>query len=126
MIESDERYTPEEVLGPLRRVFGELWDPCPRNDIYRGGLVEPWQEKCFVNPPYSKIGAWAEKAVLESRCGFVAFLIPNDCSTRTWQLLKAHSWGQWDIPFRVKFGTPDGRKVDVARSHVVFFLGGLK
>lgn len=126
MIESDERYTPPEVIQPLVKVFGELWDPCPK-DWEVDGLSIVWRNKSFVNPPYSQMLDWAKKAEWTAECGkFVAFLLPNDCSTRAWQLLKRASWGQWDIPFRVKFDTPDGRKVDVARSHVVFFLGGLK
>jgi hypothetical protein len=123
--DGDERYTPPEVMLPLEHVFGKLFDPCPK-DHYVDGLGIPWGEKNFVNPPYSDIIGWADKAVFEVERGkFVAFLIPNDCSTLAYKVLKAASWGKWEIPFRVKFDTPDGRKVDVARSHVVFFLGGL-
>ena len=124
---SDERYTPPEVLEPLRKLFGKMHDPCPSHYTV-DGLKEVWaSSKCFVNPPYSSVELWAHKAISEALEGaFVAFLLPNDCSTRAFRVLRAASWGRWEIPFRVKFGTPDGRKVDVARSHVVFFLGGLR
>ena len=143
-VATDERYTPEEVYGPLRRLYGFNVDPCTTESNPLGtpvfftekddGLTREWRvyadytgSHVFVNPPYSQIKKWAKKAILEaSRGAFVAFLLPNDCSTEAWWLLKAASWGQWDIPFRVKFGTPvPGEKKDVARSHVVFFLGGL-
>jgi len=128
--DTDEHWTPSEVLLPIERVFfnsmGEMFDPCPVGATFDGLLCDWAPHKCFVNPPYSNIRAWADKAVEEMHKGaFVAFLIPNDCSTDAFKTLRTWSWGKWEIPFRVKFDTPDGRKVDVARSHCVFFLGGL-
>jgi phage N-6-adenine-methyltransferase len=136
---TDERFTPPEVWTPLNRLFNFDLDPCttPDNPLATyyfftkedDGLTRPWApEKVFVNPPYSDIGAWVDKAVGEAASGaFVAFLIPNDCSTVAFSTLKKWSWGRWEIPFRVKFRTPVvGEKKDVARSHVVFFLGGLR
>lgn len=132
---TDERYTPPEVMKPLERLFfnsmGEMFDPCPANyffDRLPSGLEIDWApRKCFVNPPYSNIAEWAEKAAIEAHKGaFVAFLIPNDCSTVAFRRLRDISWGRWEIPFRVKFDTPEGDKKDVARSHVVFFLGVLR
>lgn len=138
MSSTDERYTPPEVFGPLNALFQFSLDPCTTSKNHlgtasffsEGGLEEEWWggNRVFVNPPYSEILAWAEKAVAEIKRNqwlFVAFLIPNDCSTSAFKLLRQHAWGRWEIPFRVKFDTPEGKKVDVARSHVVFFLGGL-
>lgn len=125
---TDERYTPPEVMLSLERLFGKMFDPCPQNYTI-DGLTRDWSAcKCFVNPPYSNIRAWAEKAVEEMHKGaFVAFLIPNDCSTDAFKTLRTWSWGRWEIPFRVKFFTPiAGERKDVARSHVVFFMGGLR
>lgn len=141
MAATDERYTPPEVWEPLRRIFGFNLDPCtsPENPLAvryfyteeDDGLCRAWgavdRARAFVNPPYSDMVAWARKAIMEARAGcFVAFILPNDCSTEAWKLLKAASWGQWDVPFRVKFLSPEGKRLDVARGHVVFFLGGLK
>jgi len=134
----DERYTPKEVFLPLNRLFNFELDPCaePTNKLCvpyfytkdDDGLVKDWKARnCFVNPPYSNISGWTEKAITESYKGaFVAFLIPADCSTVAFRHLRVASWGRWEIPFRIKFATPEGRRVDVARSHVCFFLGGLK
>lgn len=137
LIGSDERFTPPEVIDPLMKLFGFELDPFTTDDnplvtpyfytIETDGFAQSWKGlKTFVNPPYSMMLEAARKAILEADKGaFVAFLIPNDCSTKAWKLLKEHSWGQWDIPFRVKFLTAEGKKVDVARSHVCFFLGRL-
>lgn len=108
VIETDERYTPDEVLKPLTKLFGEMYDPCPRNHEGFDGLAISWGGRnCFVNPPYSNIWEWSSKSVRESieKGAFVAFLIPNDCSTSAFRLLREHSWGRWEIPFRVKFLT---------------------
>jgi len=134
----DERFTPPEVFGPLDRLFGFTLDPCTTADNPLAvnvfwtkeddGLSRDWsRQHVFVNPPYSQMLRWAKKAIYATMDGaFVAFLIPNDCSTEAFRLLAANSWGRWEIPFRVKFRTPTVEKKDVARSHVVFFLGGLK
>lgn len=145
---SDERLTPPEVWKPLNAMFEFTLDPCTSEDnplavqmFYTekdDGLSKSWQgHKVFVNPPYSGMLRWAYKAIWEAGpdC-FIAFILPNDATTKAYQLL-AHAWGVWRPPFRVKFLTrhqpkgkqkaeADGRwRVDVARSHVVFFLGGL-
>lgn len=132
-LNTDERYTPDSVMAPLERVFGPMWDPCPRGwalgqqNECTDGLKREWQSPAFVNPPYSAIMAWVKKAIAEMKEGcIVVFLVPNDCSTGAFRLLRQHAWGRWEVPFRVKFDTPEGKKVDVSRSHCVFFLGGLK
>jgi hypothetical protein len=148
---SDERMTPPEVWRPLNAMFEFDIDPCTSEDNplampyffteADSGLTKHWagygNKKVFVNPPYTEMLAWAEKTVREAALGcFVAFILPNDSTTKAYQLLEAHAWGKWRPPFRVKFLTryqprgkqkpgPDGLwRVDVARSHVVFFLGG--
>jgi len=135
--DTDERYTPDEVWVPLNRLFNFELDPCaasgnrlntPHFYTKEGnGLLQSWKAmKCFVNMPYSDIYSWAEKAVKEASLGaFVAIIVPNDSTTKYYRLLEKNKWGDWKPPFRAKFLTPDGRKVDVSRSHIVFFLGGL-
>jgi phage N-6-adenine-methyltransferase len=139
---SDERKTPKVIYERLNGIFTFNLDPCTTADnplccdrfftAEDDGLVQPWNRtdgtlsRAFANPPYSLMRQFAIKAIQEAMAGcFVAFILPNDCSTRAFKLLAAHAWGRWEIPFRVKFETPEGKKVDVARSHVVFFLGGL-
>lgn len=124
---SDDRLTPPEVMEPLTIMFGKLFDPCPYPKPSVDYLEVGWDIKNFVNPPYSQIRYWASVAVREAEFGrFTAFLIPNDCSTLSFRILRDASWGRWEIPFRVKFIDPHkNRLVDVARSHVVFFIGGL-
>lgn len=136
---SDERRTPRKVFDRLHRLFYFTLDPCTSACNPLGlakfytaetdGLAHSWEgEHVFVNPPYSQMDAWAQKACREASLNdhtFVAFILPNDCTTRAWKWLARSSWGRWEIPYRVKFETPEGKKVDVARGHVVFFLGVL-
>lgn len=147
---SDERLTPPEVWKPLNGLFNFTLDPCTSADnplavpvFYTeedDGLTKSWaDQKAFVNPPYSKIAAWAQKACWEASIAncFVAFILPNDATTAAYKWLEQSAWGSWRPPFRVKFLTrhqprgkqkpgPDGLwRVDVARSHIIFFLGGL-
>jgi len=146
---SDERLTPPEVWKPLNAMFNFTLDPCTseKNPLAvpvfytekDDGLSKPWSgHKVFVNPPYSGMLDWVGKAIHEAGpdC-FIAFILPNDATTAAYKALEKNAWGAWRPPFRVKFLTefpPKGKqkagldglwRVDVARSHVVFFLGGL-
>jgi site-specific DNA-methyltransferase (adenine-specific) len=48
------------------------------------GLKQPWQGRCWMNPPYGKeIGIWIEKAYRESEKGaLVVALLPARTDTR--------------------------------------------
>jgi len=76
--ESDKYMTPQ----PLRRRIEDRWDlsydPCP-SDPEEDGLSVRWGERAFVNPPYSDIPSWLEKAhreILKHGCDIAVFLIP--------------------------------------------------
>lgn len=146
---SDNRMTPASVFGPLNWMFNFTLDPCTSEENPLAvqtfftekddGLAKSWVgHRVFVNPPYSRMWDWAAKAVHEAgpTC-FVAFILPNDATTEAYKMLEKNAWSGWRPGFRVKFLTkhqPEGKQkplanglwqVDVARSHVVFFLGGL-
>ena len=95
--ESDERYTPEEILGCVRQVGSIVLDPCTTPDnrtkaehffIFEdNGLEQEWYENfkdglIFVNPPFSKLRLWMNKCVKEAEkgCQIIA-LLPGDTST---------------------------------------------
>jgi hypothetical protein len=43
-----------------------FFDPCPLNDNpINDGLLIEWGEKNFVNPPYSDVERWVDKAIRE-------------------------------------------------------------
>ncbi len=101
--ESDNWTTPlniyEKYMG--RRYF----DPCPVNPDF-DGLIIDWPELCFVNPPYSKIRLWLEKAISEvdkGNCEKAVFLVPARTDVRWFHDLV---YNQYDIQFikgRLKF-----------------------
>lgn len=56
--------TPTEVMLELVKEFGLLNDVCPR-DPQRNGLEEDWHRVNYMNPPYSQMEIWLNKAVSE-------------------------------------------------------------
>ena len=53
----DDWATPDYVLNPLYKEFGDLFDPCPfqHNVSDWDGLDIEWANKNFINPPYSRV-----------------------------------------------------------------------
>lgn len=81
---SDEWATPQETFRALNDEFHFVDDPCPFGGGING-LMREWRSPCFVNPPYSEIGPWMEKAMLESTAGkCVVLLVPSRTDTRWW------------------------------------------
>ncbi len=79
---SDEWTTPAETYAGLDAEFHFTDDACPLGGE-ANGLMREWASPCFVNPPYSEIGRWMEKAWLESQAGkTVVLLVPARTDTR--------------------------------------------
>jgi hypothetical protein len=95
--------TPKEVYDALNSEFNFDFDPCPINGTQ--GLDISWGRSNFVNPPYSDIKKWVEKAYQEFGQGKqVVLLIPSRTDTKYWHdyIMKAT-----EIRFikgRLKFG----------------------
>jgi hypothetical protein len=83
---TDTWLTPYWVIEQLPQILGaDYYDPCPgpfpehtRANHYcepcENGLAVRWSEYNFVNPPYSNMDAWVEKAATEARNGNVSIL----------------------------------------------------
>lgn len=73
--------------GWLMDVFEGWFDPCPLNpNPDFDGLAIDWQDRTYVNPPYSKPLLWVEKAIAESKKGkLIVMLLRADSSTRYFQ-----------------------------------------
>jgi len=55
------------------------------NTLFQEGLMQTYCKKFFLNPPYSKIGAFIKKAYEESQKGaIVVCLIPSRTDTKYW------------------------------------------
>ena len=73
---TDSVRTPKHILTPLRREFRvrKFFDPAPYNTKFKkggktDGLLREWGKISFVNPPYSNVKPWFEKAHEEWRKG---------------------------------------------------------
>lgn len=82
-----------ETPGWLMELFKDWFDPCPINADF-DGLDCGWQDKTYVNPPYSSPLKWVLKAIEENKKGkTIAMLLKVDTSTRVYRELvnaKAH------------------------------------
>src|SRR5687767_4670645 len=91
--------TPDRVYSAAELIFGRCdLDVCasPSNAKCKrfiteaeDGLKQPWhllaKHNCWMNPPYSNIERWMEKALVESRLGAsVICLVPARTDTRWW------------------------------------------
>ena len=86
---SDEWETPPDLFGWLQLSFDFTLDPCCRKETAKcekyytvedNGIFQSWEnERVFMNPPYSEIPTWVNKAVLEvekNNCPLVVGLLP--------------------------------------------------
>ena len=65
---SDHYATPKKFFAKLDFEFQFDLDPCPLTSPF-DGLVIPWKGNIYINPPYSNILPWVEKAVEELKNG---------------------------------------------------------
>jgi phage N-6-adenine-methyltransferase len=81
---SDHWKTPAMIYNQLDYEFHFDFDPCPFHAEFDGLNVE-WGKSSFVNPPYSNISKWCEKAYNEFKLGkTVVLLIPSRTDTEYW------------------------------------------
>ena len=101
---SDEWATPSDVYATLDAEFGFKDDPCPIDGTV-SGLLREWGSPCFVNPPYSDIAVWMERAVSEWMGGkTVVMLVPSRTDTRWWHRFAMRASEIRFIRGRLKFG----------------------
>lgn len=79
---SDEWSTPKDTYDALDAEFGFNDDPCPLGGK-ENGLLRSWKSPIFVNPPYSDIKPWMEKALFESKAKkTIVLLVPSRTDTK--------------------------------------------
>ena len=91
---SDEWSTPIDFYDKLNEEFNFDLDPCATKDNHKcskyftkeeDGLTKNWEGHCvFVNPPYSNIKQWVEKAYFEGqkKGTTIVLLIPVRTDTK--------------------------------------------
>lgn len=83
---SDDWCTPEFIYSYF--MHRGYFDPCLLNPNGIDGLFIQWKEKNFVNPPYSDILRFVEKALFEADLGKkVVMLLPVRTDTKWFGLL---------------------------------------
>jgi site-specific DNA-methyltransferase (adenine-specific) len=124
--DTDEWTTPPEIIAALEAEFGPFdLDPCAREASAKGvfyytkednGLLQPWDGRVFVNPPYSCPRLWVQKAWTEVQRSdgptLIVMLLPTATDTNWFH---EYCVGKAEIRFikgRIKFygwqGTPIG------------------
>ena len=127
---TDEWATPQDFFERLDAEFGfdvdvcatsantkcnEYFGPDHPNTEMRDGLKQNWhawgrsgelKSACWMNPPYSQIRTWMEKAAHEaSRGSTVVCLVPSRTDTRWWhEVVIAKGAEVRFVKGRLKFG----------------------
>lgn len=125
----DEQYSPtnDRVLkfNKLVEEFQFTLDPCATAESAKckrfftkedNGLKQSWKgERVYLNPPYSNIGRWLQKAYMERMggCPLVVALLPA-WTDRKW-------WHDHVEPYRIK---KDGPELRFLKGRVVFGCPG--
>jgi hypothetical protein len=68
--------TPDEVIDLIQRMFAgreKIFDPAPPKPKF-DGLSIPWKRFNYVNPPYSDVADWVQKACAEAERGNCSLL----------------------------------------------------
>ena len=104
--ESDSRATPEWLMD----LFKDWFDPCPLNlnpDI--DGLELDWEDKTYVNPPYSNPAPWVDKAITENKKGKTIVLCMRfDPTTKYFRALMEANAHIFYSGERMRFTAPEG------------------
>ncbi len=124
---SDDWATPKAFFDKLNKTFNFDLDPCASHQNAKcpkyftqedNGLLQNWEGKVFMNPPYGRsIGKWVKKAYEHN--GLVVCLLPARTDTKYWHdyVMKADCIHY--VKGRLKFN--DGKDPAPFPSAVVIF-----
>ena len=98
---TDEWQTPKKLYNFF--IDNNFFDPCPINHTIDGLEIE-WKKHNFVNPPYSKLKIWINKAIQEmQKDKIIWLLIPSRTDTKWFKNLYDHNAKFMFIQQRLKF-----------------------
>lgn len=123
--DKDSRFTDEKTARSLEEAFGRVsLDPCAHPDSSinpiegyfkqqgQDGLAQPWLGNfVYVNPPFSQLAKWLDKALDEYEKGKIAVLaclIPTRTDTRFFAQALQMGASVFFFGGRLKFRKPDG------------------
>ncbi len=124
---SDKWATPPDLYKTLDDEFHFNFDPCPITwkPEDPDGLTLDWGTSTFVNPPYSKVAKWIEKANAECKKGKLVVMLINAITDT--KAFHEFIYGQAELRFikgRVKFidpSNPEKRNPSPKPSMLVIF-----
>lgn len=128
--------TPPEFVNLLEQTLGIKYtlDPCAEPKTAKtkrfftwqqNGLDQKWTGTVFVNPPYSAIMPWAEKALAElPNCKAITFLVPSNTETKWYRLLFERAARIYFVSPRIQHVAPPSVAHSSNRgvSHVIHML----
>jgi len=129
--ETDEWSSPRELVEPLAESVDEFdLDPCSGAETSPfasatyteddDGLSQEWHGNVWVNPPYSQMKQWTEKAIAEiENTKTIFYLCKGDSSTTWWQDGADEAELICAIDHRLEFG--DGGSAAPFASHIMVF-----
>ncbi len=98
---SDDYRTDQWILD----LFEDWFDPCPFKYVSNGLKID-WEDRTYVNPPYSNPLPWVQKAIEESKLGKrIVMLLKHDSSTYWYRLLHEHGCHFLMVQGRLKHQT---------------------
>tara|TARA_R110000824_G_C14664248_1_gene618210 strand:+ start:62 stop:442 length:381 start_codon:yes stop_codon:yes gene_type:complete len=104
---SDVHITPDRVWDLIKEKWNhdqeDFFDPCPEFDTWDGLNIE-WDQLNYVNPPYTLLKEFVEKALVENNNGKETVLLLPTKTDQQWfhDLLSANAELVW-IRRRLKF-----------------------
>jgi len=112
---SDEYETPLAFYKKLDKNHNFTLDPCATDlnhkcvkyyTMQQDGLNQSWSgESVFINPPYSQISRWVDKAIDElPKTQRIVFLIPARTDTKYFEKLSSYAYRTLFVKRRLKFG----------------------
>ena len=131
--------TPKALLAILdeqyhftRNSDGSIFDPCPLlwdPATHPDGLLIDWAPSTYVNPPYTGVAAWVQKAEAEAKKGNRVVMLLNAITDSVW--FHEHCYNKPNVSIRFLRGrvpfvdpaNPHYRVANPSPSMLVIFEG---
>ena len=138
--ESTEHYTPQYILDAVIACMGAIdLDPCSNSreipnvpvakhyTIQDNGLVQPWEGRVFINPPFGPgVEVWFSKLFQERLAGRTTEAIvvwKSATETAAWKTLTRLSCRVCFPSARIRFVGPWGNESGATFSPALFYVG---
>jgi len=126
---SDEQYTPKSLFDQLGLTF-DLDVAAPINNKTHvpalrkytqldNGLVQPWEGRVWMNPPFSKVTPWVDRFIEHGNGVALLVVSRSYWFARLWELAD----GIVSTDNNLRFDRPDGTKNQISFQTFLFALG---